>query len=139
MFGNLLNIALHSFLAISKANCWALARTGFDNSMYGIYSDISGKDSALFTTVHGVFSFFRGLGVFSIGPLGAAIIRVSPDVQLTDYGIGKYKASAVIYSSTMSGHLILLLVPHYLLWSIVFSKRTSLSCALGSEALQSMG
>lgn len=67
--------------------------TGFDNSLYGLFAEISEDNPELFTAVHGVFSLFRGLAVLSIGPVGMAILRQSPDIDISCYAICKYKAS----------------------------------------------
>lgn len=52
---------------------------------------MSGRNGELFTAVHSLFSFFRGIAILSVGPVGAAILLRSPDIELESYAIGKYK------------------------------------------------
>lgn len=56
-----------------------------------MYSEISGDNQALFTAVHGLFSLVRGISVLSIGPVGTAITRLTPEVMKDQYALGKYK------------------------------------------------
>jgi hypothetical protein len=56
-----------------------------------MYSEISGDNQALFTAVHGIFSLIRGMSVLSIGPVGTAITRLTPDVMKNHYALGKYQ------------------------------------------------
>lgn len=75
----------------SAASNW---RQGFSTCMYAVYSEVSGLDSELFTTIHSLFSFFRGVAVVSVGPVGVSILQHSPGVTVDDYAIGKYKVSS---------------------------------------------
>lgn len=59
--------------------------------MFTFFSDVSGPNGELFTAVHSLFSFFRGIAILSVGPVGAAILLRSPEVDLQSYAIGKYK------------------------------------------------
>lgn len=61
--------------------------------MFGIFAEVAGENGELFTTVHSIFSFFRGAVVLSVGPVGVALLQLSPEVVLDEYAIGKYKVS----------------------------------------------
>ena len=61
--------------------------------MFGVFAEIAKDDGELFTTVHSIFSFFRGVVVLLVGPVGVALLRISPEVSVDEYAIGKYKAS----------------------------------------------
>jgi hypothetical protein len=65
--------------------------SGFSNCLFTFFSDVSGRNGELFTAIHSLFSFFRGIAILSVGPVGAAILLGSPDVNLESYAIGKYK------------------------------------------------
>ena len=62
--------------------------------MIGVFAEIAGDSSELFKTVHSIFSFFRGVVVLSVGPIGTALLQSSPDIALDQYAIGKYKVSS---------------------------------------------
>jgi hypothetical protein len=64
---------------------------GFSNCLFTFFGDVSGRNGELFTAVHSLFSFFRGIAILSVGPVGAAILLRSPDIELESYAIGKYK------------------------------------------------
>ena len=38
-----------------------------------------------------MFSFASGVAILSVGPVGTALIRLSPQITLDDYAIGRYK------------------------------------------------
>jgi hypothetical protein len=68
---------------------------GFDNSLFAFYADVSGKNSELFTAVHSLFSFCRGIATLSVGSVGMALIRKSPPVEMTHYAVAKYQVSMI--------------------------------------------
>ena len=65
--------------------------TGFHNCLFSFFSEVSGNNGELFTTVHSLFSFFEGWAILSVGPVGTALLNLSPQVNTQDYAIGKYK------------------------------------------------
>ena len=65
--------------------------------MSGIYKEVAGNNSELFTTVHSMFSFVSGIAILSVGPVGAALLRQSPQILVDNYGIEKYKVCALIH------------------------------------------
>ena len=65
--------------------------TGYSNCIFAVFSDAAKGDGELFTTVHSIFSFFRGIAILSVGPVGVQLLRHSPTVILDSYAIGKYK------------------------------------------------
>lgn len=64
---------------------------GFHNCLFSFFSEISGNNSELFTTIHSLFSFCEGWAILSVGPVGTALLNLSPQVDTEDYAIGKYK------------------------------------------------
>lgn len=64
---------------------------GFHNCLFSFFSEISGNNSELFTTIHSLFSFCEGWAILSVGPAGTALLKLSPHVNIQDYAIGKYK------------------------------------------------
>lgn len=65
--------------------------TGFHNCLFAFYSEVSGKNGELFTAIHSLFSFFDGIAILSVGPVGAALLQLQPEIQLHEYALGKYK------------------------------------------------
>lgn len=65
--------------------------TGFHNCLFTFYSEVSGKDGELFTAIHSLFSFFDGIAILSVGPVGTALLQSQPGVHLNEYALGKYK------------------------------------------------
>lgn len=59
--------------------------------MFVFFSEVSGKNGELFTAIHSLFSFFDGIAILSVGPVGVALLKLQPGVQLDDYALGKYK------------------------------------------------
>ncbi|KAL9617026.1 MAG: hypothetical protein Q9160_008143 [Pyrenula sp. 1 TL-2023] len=87
-----------------------LASGGFDNSLFAFYAEVAANDAELFTTVHSLFSFCRGLATLSVGSVGVALIRLSPPLDVHAYGLAKYQY-LVIYAGSMTflcGILVLL-------------------------------
>ena len=66
------------------------------------YSEVSGKNGELFTAIHSLFSFFSGIAVLSVGPVGVALLKLRPEVQLDEYALGKYKVCFLRISVNMS-------------------------------------
>lgn len=86
--------------------------SGFDNCLFSFYAEVSGKNGELFTAIHSLFSFFRGIAILSVGPVGTSILRRSPEIVLDAYAIGKYKVG---YSYHYDRRRIdLWVVPRYL-------------------------
>jgi len=71
--------------------------TSFRNCLFSFYSEVSGQSSELFTAVHSLFSFFDGIAILSVGPVGTALLKISPDVDIQSYAIGKYKVNSMLY------------------------------------------
>lgn len=91
------------------AICIGLTNGGFHNCLFSFFSEISGSNSELFTTIHSLFSFFEGWAILSVGPVGTALLNLSPQVEIQEYAIGKYQY-LVAYAGGMtmtSGLLIL--------------------------------
>ncbi|CAF9921070.1 MAG: hypothetical protein ALECFALPRED_001705 [Alectoria fallacina] len=92
------------------AICIGLTNGGFHNCLFSFFSEVSGNDSELFTTIHSLFSFFEGWAILSVGPVGTALLNLSPRVEIQDYAIGRYKY-LVLYAGGMtmtSGLLVLI-------------------------------
>ena len=66
---------------------------GFRNCQFSFYSEVSGRNSELFTAIHSLFSFFDGITILSVGPVGTALLKLSSEVNVQAYGIGKYRVS----------------------------------------------
>ena len=64
---------------------------GFRNCLFSFYSEVSENNSELFTAIQSLFSFFDGIAILSVGPVGTALLKLSPDVDVQAYAIGKYK------------------------------------------------
>lgn len=64
---------------------------GFHNCLFSFFSEVSGNNSELFTAIHSLFSFFEGWAILSVGPVGTALLNLSPQVKIDDYAIGRYK------------------------------------------------
>ncbi|KAK3176619.1 hypothetical protein OEA41_007942 [Lepraria neglecta] len=69
-----------------------LASGGFRNCLFSFYSEVSGQNSELFTAIHSLFSFFDGVAILSVGPVGTALLKLSPELEIGAYAIGRYKA-----------------------------------------------
>lgn len=52
---------------------------GFDNSLFSLYSEIAGKNEEIFTAIHSLLSFFSGITILSVDPIGVALLRLSPE------------------------------------------------------------
>ncbi|KAL2047472.1 hypothetical protein ABVK25_011499 [Lepraria finkii] len=91
------------------AVCIGLASGGFRNCLFSFYSEVSGQNSELFTAIHSLFSFFDGVAILSVGPVGTALLKVSPELEIGAYAIRRYKY-LVAYAGAMtmaSGLLVL--------------------------------
>ena len=64
---------------------------GFHNCLFSFFSEVSGNNSELFTAIHSLFSFFEGWAILSVGPVGTALLNLSPHIETQDYAIGRYK------------------------------------------------
>ncbi|KAL8668967.1 MAG: hypothetical protein Q9168_006422 [Polycauliona sp. 1 TL-2023] len=74
---------------------------GFRNSMFAFYTEISAGSNELFTAIHSIFSFFDGLAILSVGPVGTALLTINPEVRRDAYAIGKYQP-LIIYAGGMT-------------------------------------
>ena len=72
---------------------------GFRNCLFAFYSAISAGDNELFTAIHSIFSFFDGIAILSVGPVGTALLKLSPEVDIRAYAIGKYKVYLLDFTS----------------------------------------
>lgn len=52
---------------------------------------MSGTNYELFTAIHSLFSFVDGVAILSVGPVGTALVKMSSEVEVQAYAIGKYK------------------------------------------------
>ena len=68
-----------------------LTMKGFHNCLFSFFSEVSGQNGELFTTIHSLFSFFEGWAILSVGPVGTALLNLSPHIEVQDYAVGKYK------------------------------------------------
>ena len=73
---------------------------GFHNCLFSFFSEVCGTNNELFTAIHSLFSFFEGTTILSVGPVGTALLKLSPEVSHGDYAIGKYKVSSWWWSSS---------------------------------------
>ncbi|KAF2436221.1 MFS general substrate transporter [Tothia fuscella] len=105
----LLGFCKNRFTLFAYAVSVGLASGGFDNSLFSFYGEVSGKNSELFTSVHSLFSFCRGLATLSVGSVGMALIRRSPPINLSSYAIAKYQY-LVVYAGGMSALTSVLVV-----------------------------
>lgn len=64
---------------------------GFHNCFFTFYSEVAGKNGELFTAIHSLFSFFDGIAILSVGPVGTALLQLQPEIHLNEYALGKYK------------------------------------------------
>ena len=48
--------------------------------------------------IHSLFSFFTGIAILSVGPVGTALLKLSSEVDVQAYAIGKYKVSEKLLS-----------------------------------------
>ena len=80
-----------------------LTNPGFRNCQFSFYSEVSGSNSELFTAIHSLFSFFDGIAILSVGPVGTALLKLSSEVNVQAYAIGKYKVSENPLSSSENG------------------------------------
>ena len=51
-----------------------------------------------------MFSFVSGIAILSVGPVGAALLRLSPETLINNYGIAKYK---VYILSSLGAHSLI--------------------------------
>ncbi|KAL8691226.1 MAG: hypothetical protein Q9218_003502 [Villophora microphyllina] len=68
-----------------------LTSGGSDNCLFSFYSEVSGGDGELFTAIHSLFSGFGGIAILSVGPVGTALLKLSPNVEVDLYAIGRFK------------------------------------------------
>jgi len=59
--------------------------------MFAYYSEVSAGSNEIFTAVHSIFSFFDGVAILSVGPVGTTLLKLSPGVTESAYAIGKYQ------------------------------------------------
>lgn len=45
--------------------------------------------------MHSLFSFFRGIAILSVGPVGISLLRLSPAITIDAYAIGKYQVRPI--------------------------------------------
>ncbi|KAK5095048.1 hypothetical protein LTR70_007178 [Exophiala xenobiotica] len=90
-----------------------LAGGGFSNCLFTFYGDAAKGDSELFTAIHGLFSFFRGVAILSVGPIGAGLLRKAPAVDLSAFAITRYQY-LLIYSASLSMASGLLILAKYI-------------------------
>ena len=64
---------------------------GFHNCLFTFFSEVCGPNNEVFTAIHSLFSFFEGITILSVGPVGTALLHMSPEVAPREYAIGKYK------------------------------------------------
>lgn len=69
---------------------------GFSNCLFTFYGDAAEGDGELFTAIHGLFSFFRGIAILSVGPIGAELLRMAPEIDLSTFAIARYQVSLLI-------------------------------------------
>ncbi|KAF2152652.1 MFS general substrate transporter [Myriangium duriaei CBS 260.36] len=70
-----------------------LTSGGFSNCLFNFFGDLSKGDGRLFTAIHGLFSFFRGAAILSVGPVGAALLDQSPPMNPEFFGSTRYQVS----------------------------------------------
>lgn len=78
-----------------------LAGGGFSNCLFTFYGDLSHGNGELFTAIHGLFSFFRGLSILSVGPIGANLLRRGPPLKADEFALGRY-LYLLFYASSLS-------------------------------------
>ena len=86
------------------ASAIGLASGGFSNCLFTFYGDAAKGDSELFTAIHGLFSFFRGISILSVGPIGAALLLKAPAADLAAFAIAKYQVSLLLFKPTTLGN-----------------------------------
>lgn len=64
---------------------------GFSNCLFTFYGEAAKGDGELFTAIHGLFSFFRGVAILSVGPVGAELLRKAPEIELSTFAIARYQ------------------------------------------------
>jgi len=64
--------------------------------MFAYYSEVSAGSNEIFTAVHSIFSFFDGVAILSVGPVGTALLKLSPGVTKGAYAIGKYQVRLAV-------------------------------------------
>ena len=74
-----------------------IASGGFSNCLFTFYGDAAKGDSELFTAIHGLFSFFRGIAILSVGPIGAELLRRAPQIDLSAFAISRYQVSLMLF------------------------------------------
>ena len=65
--------------------------------MIAVLNTIAGSDRELFTAFHGIFSLFRGAAIISIGPIGVLLLKISPEIRMDKFAIGKYKVGCIFF------------------------------------------
>lgn len=98
-FATALSHILGLGLARSRAGVYVYAATvglasgGFSNCLYGFFGDAANGNVELFTAIHGLFSFFRGAAILSVGPVGAELLQRAPVIDTTAFAISRYQVS----------------------------------------------
>lgn len=85
-------------VAVELAGGW------FSNCLFTFCGDAAKGDSELFTVIRELFSFFRGIVVLSVGPIGAEFLRKAPAVDLSAFAITRYQMSLMLYDGHSSEH-----------------------------------
>jgi hypothetical protein len=74
-------------------------RAGYSNFLFTFYNEASQGSGSLFTAIHGLFSFFRGASILSVGPVGAQLLRRAPPVDTAAFALAKYQVRATLIIS----------------------------------------
>ncbi|KFY90823.1 hypothetical protein V498_05806, partial [Pseudogymnoascus sp. VKM F-4517 (FW-2822)] len=64
---------------------------GYDNCLFGIFTELARNDDEYYMTLYTLFSFVRGAATFTVGIIGVLLIRNSSEVNIDEYALGKYK------------------------------------------------
>lgn len=70
-----------------------LTSGGFTNCLFTFYGEASNGDGELFTAIHSLFSFFRGIAILSVGPVGAELLRRAPELDTSVFAVARYQVS----------------------------------------------
>ena len=70
-----------------------VASGGFNNCLFTFYGDAAKNDGELFTAIHSLFSFFAGIAILSVGPIGAELLRKAGTIDSQAFALAKYQVS----------------------------------------------
>jgi len=70
--------------------------------MLAVLNTVAGSDTELFTAFHGIFSLFRGAAILSIGPIGVLLLKISPEVRMDKFALGKYKVGIILHPNLLA-------------------------------------